>query len=110
MWICISLFGDVDGSPTAWTYILAGVIFSLVNAVVKPIATILSLPFILLTIGLFTIILNAAMVAIAISFTPSVQMSFWGAVFTSLTISLINYLVNLIVPAYNESIQKKTLS
>jgi predicted CDP-diglyceride synthetase/phosphatidate cytidylyltransferase len=42
------------------------------------------------------------MVALTIAFVPSVHMTFWGAVFTSFTISLINYLVNLAVPGYNE--------
>jgi putative membrane protein len=81
-----------------WLYVAAGLIFSLVNSVVKPIATIFSLPLLFLTLGLFTVILNAGMVALTILMIPDVSMTFWGAIGSCLVISLINFLVNLAVP------------
>jgi putative membrane protein len=103
MWICIKLFATVDGNPTVWTYLAAGLAFSLVNAIIKPIATLLSLPFIVFTIGIFTIIVNTAMVSLSLIFVDSVHMPLWGAALTSIVISLINYLVSLIVPGYNKT-------
>jgi putative membrane protein len=102
MWICLTLFGTIDGPYTAWLFITAGLIFSLVNAIVKPIATLLALPLILLTMGIFVIILNTAMVGLTVWLLPNVHMTFWGAILSSFVLGLINYLVNLLVPAYNK--------
>ena len=49
-------------------------------------------------LGLFTVILNAGMVALTILILPDVSMTFWGAIGSCLVISLINFLVNLAVP------------
>ena len=103
MYICINFFGSFrDGSEAMrssfWLYATAGLIFSLINTIVKPVATIISLPFIFLTLGLFTIIVNAAMVGLTIWILPDVQMTFGGAICSCLLISLINFLVNLAMP------------
>ena len=102
MYICINVFGGFkEGSEgmrdSFWLYAVAGLVFSLVNSIVKPIATILALPAIFLTLGLFTLVVNAAMVGLTALLLPDVTMSFWGAVGSCLVISLINYLVNLTV-------------
>ena len=103
MWICITWFGEVvEGTETVWIYLAAGLIFSLVNTIVKPILTILSLPFIILSMGIFVLILNAAMVGLTIWLLPGVNMGFGSAVLSSIAISVINLLVNLLVPAYNK--------
>jgi putative membrane protein len=103
MIICINLFGIFEPGAeelrnNTWLYVLAGLIFSLVNSVVRPIATIFSLPLLFLTLGVFTVILNAAMVALTILILPDVSMTFWGAIGSCLVISFINFLVNLAVP------------
>lgn len=103
MWVCIKWFGTVaPAGDTPWLYISAGLIFSLVNAIVRPIATIFALPLIFITMGIFVLILNAAMVGLTIWLLPDVNMTFGGTVLSCLMISLINYLVNLMVPAYNK--------
>ncbi|MBQ3410080.1 phage holin family protein [Candidatus Saccharibacteria bacterium] len=104
MWLCISLFGQItdDNSNGFWLYVAAGLVFSLVNSIVKPLATMFSLPLIILSMGIFTFILNIAMVALTIWILPHVTMNFWGAVLSTILISLINGLVNFLVPAYNK--------
>jgi len=103
MYICLNMFGRFAEGAEAmrssfWLYVAAGLVFSLVNSVVRPIAMIFSLPLLFLTLGLFTIILNAAMVALTVLFLPDVSMGFWGAIGSCLMISLINFLVNIVVP------------
>lgn len=103
MYICINFFGSFrDGSEAMrssfWLYATAGLIFSIINTVVKPVATIIALPFIFLTLGLFTILVNAAMVGLTVWILPDVQMTFGGAICSCLLISLINFLVNLAMP------------
>lgn len=76
------------------TFLLAGLIFSAVNAVIKPIITLLSLPFVLVTMGLFTLIINGFMVWLTIAISPNIHMSFSWAIVSSLILSLVNYLLN----------------
>ena len=103
MWICITWFGTItEGAETVWIFIAAGLIFSLANTIVKPILTILALPFIILTMGIFVLILNAIIVSLTIWLIPGVQMTFPAAILSSIVISVINLLVNLLVPAYNK--------
>lgn len=104
MWLCINLFGEItDNANNFWGYLTAGLIFSLVNSIVKPLATTFALPLIILSMGVFTILLNVAMVALTIWILPDVKMDFWGAFLSTIVISLINSLVNFLVPSYNRS-------
>ena len=103
MFICINFFATFkEGSEVMrtsfWLYLSAGLIFSVVNTVIKPLLTIFSLPLIFLTLGLFTVLVNAAVVGLTIWIMPDVQMTFWGAIWSCLLISIINYLVNLAMP------------
>ena len=102
MWLCISLFGTVDHPASTLLFISAGVIFALINSVLKPLMKILVLPLAILTMGITTIVLNTAMIALTIKFLPGVTMPFWGEVISSFLLSLINGLVNSIVLEYNK--------
>jgi putative membrane protein len=98
LWIAVRIFGTGYGSSelveSVWVFLLAGLIFSLVNTVLKPIAIILSLPAILLTLGLFTIIVNGVMVYLSLLLTPGLEMTFWNSVLTGIVLSLVNYIVS----------------
>ena len=69
LWIAVRIFGTgyigVQPDMSIAVFLLAGLIFSVVNAVFKPIAIILSLPAILVTLGLFTVVVNGFMVYIS---------------------------------------------
>ncbi|MBQ3352231.1 phage holin family protein [Candidatus Saccharibacteria bacterium] len=101
MWISITLFGTITGDYNAWLFVIAGLIFSVVNTIVRPLATVFALPLIILTLGLFTIIINTAMVALTIWIMPNVTMDFWGAVLSSVVMSIANGLVNFGLTPYN---------
>lgn len=101
MWISITLFGVITGDYDVWLFVLAGLIFSIVNTVIRPLATVFSLPLIIVSLGLFTIIINTAMVALTIWIMPNVTMDFWGAVLSSVVMSIANGLVNFGLSPYN---------
>ena len=68
---------------------ILALIFGVVNAIIKPIVKILSLPFILITLGLFTLVVNALMLMLTSWFSGSMQIdgfgaAFWGAIIISL--------------------------
>ena len=77
-------------------YLFIGLIFGLVNALVRPIVSLLSLPITILTLGLFTIVINAAMLYLTSwlsSYTPvhfTIDSFFWTAVLAAIIITLIS--------------------
>lgn len=77
-------------------YLFIGLIFGVVNAFVRPLVSLLSLPITILTLGLFTIVINAAMLYLTSwlsSYTPvhfTIDSFFWTAVLAAIIISVIS--------------------
>lgn len=77
-------------------YLFIGLIFGLVNALVKPLVSLLSLPITILTLGLFTIVINAAMLYLTSwlsSYTPvhfTIDAFFWTAVLAAIIITVVS--------------------
>ncbi len=94
-----------QGSSTVATvlaFLFIGLIFGLVNALVKPIVSLLSLPVTILTLGLFTLIINAAMLWLTAwlsSYTTvalHIDTFFWTAVLAALIITVISLIASAI--------------
>lgn len=97
--------GMTEGAATAGivlAYLFIGLIFGIVNAFVRPLVRLLSLPVTILTLGLFTIIINAAMLYLTAwlsSFTPvhlTIDSFFWTAILAAIIISIISVVAGLI--------------
>ena len=86
--------------------VVAALIFSIVNAVVRPLVILLSLPAIVLTLGLFTLVINAFMLYLVTKIYPSFHLrSFWTAVIATVIIWIVNYLLtDLLEPKSEKSI------
>ena len=97
IWIAVRIFGSGHADGGIWGFLFAAFIFSVVNAILKPIAIILSLPAILLTLGLFTIVVNGLMVYLSLKLAPGFNMSFGYSILTGLLLSLINYIVSSVL-------------
>ena len=74
---------DVEENPDGplgvyGTYLWIGLIFGVVNAVVGPILRLLSLPFVLLTLGLFLIVINAALLGLTALLTDRMSIDGFG--------------------------------
>jgi len=98
LWVAVRLFGtgydSTQISISIVGFLLAGLIFSIVNTVLKPFVVILALPAILVTLGLFIIIVNGLMVWISLRFVPSISMTFLNSILTGIILSLVNYIVS----------------
>jgi putative membrane protein len=78
--------------------IIAAGILGIVNAVIRPIVLILTLPITLLTLGLFTLVINAAMLMLVSEVVPGfVITSFWSAFWGAVIISFVSWVVNIFV-------------
>jgi putative membrane protein len=86
-------------------YLFIGLIFGLVNAIVRPVVAFLALPVTILTLGIFTVIINAAMLMLTAwisSYTPvnfEVDSFFWTAILGALIISVVSLVANVFTGA-----------
>ncbi len=95
IWIASVLFNTVELSDRGWTVvIIGGLILALVNAILKPIVIVLSLPAIMLSLGLFTIFINGLMVAlVSWLYRPFKVETFGAAIITGLIVGLLNFII-----------------
>ncbi len=85
------------GSPVQ--LLIAGLIFGLLNLIVRPIAMVLSLPFMVLTLGLFYFVLNGILLWGFSKVLPGYDVSgLWAGILGSLVIMAVNWVVHLLLP------------
>jgi len=80
LWISTRFISGIQiDTPT--TLVLAGVLLGVVNAIVRPIAIILTLPITLLTLGLFLLVVNAGMLGLVAYLLPGFRIASFGTAF-----------------------------
>lgn len=99
LWIAAGLLGGgVDYQNRLGVVVVAGAILALINMLVRPVLIFISIPAILVTLGLFMIVVNGATVYLASKlYAPLHITSFGVAILTGLIIGLVNYLVTAIL-------------
>ena len=111
IWVAVRLLGNgispEESATTISTFLLAGFIFSIINTIIKPVVIILSLPAILLTLGLFTLVVNGLMVYLALGLTPGLSMTFGDSILAGIILSLVNYIVSSALELRNARRVKK---
>lgn len=86
------------------TVLLVAVLFGVINAVVKPIAKFLSFPAIVLTLGLFTFVVNAFMLQLTewisepLGLSFAIRDFFWDAVIGALIVTIVSMVLNFVIP------------
>src|SRR5262245_26767698 len=89
-------------------YLWIAVIFSLVNLILGPIFRLLSLPLIVLTLGLFLLIVNAALLGITAALTSHLSVdSFGAAVLGGLLIAVFSWLAELLLPPRRRGVSRR---
>lgn len=105
LWVAAGLLGSglsYDGRVSV--LVIAGLILAAVNSIVKPIVVLFTLPAVLLTLGMFMLVVNALMVLlVAWLYEPLYVSGFWAAMLAGLIIGVVNLLVSIIL----ESEQQK---
>ncbi|MBB6093075.1 putative membrane protein [Povalibacter uvarum] len=80
---------------TATTLLIAALLLGVVNAIIRPIAIVLTLPLTLVTLGLFLIVINAAMLGLVALLLSGFAISgFWTAVAASLIVSVTSWIAS----------------
>lgn len=99
-WILTGI--TVSGGSTskdALTLIVVGVVFGVVNAIVKPIVTFVSMPFVILTLGLLLLVINGLMLLLTSWICTKIGVSFhvdgfWTAVLGAIILSVVSSVLN----------------
>lgn len=90
IWLATVLVSGVQADDTR-SLVWAAVALGLINAVVRPVLVLLTLPITILTLGVFLLLLNAAMLNLAAWFVDGFHVvGFWSAVFGAIVISLVS--------------------
>lgn len=83
--------------------VVAGLLLGVVNALVRPVLLLLTLPFTLLTLGLFIFVVNAICFALTAALVPGFDVSgFVAALLGSIVVSLVSWILNALVADNNE--------
>jgi putative membrane protein len=99
----ITLTGGTDKDKVL-TLLGVALIFGIVNAVVRPVVKLLSLPFIILTLGLLIFVINAAMLMLTSKIAGSLDLGFhvdqfwWTAIWGAVIISVVSTLLEVVEP------------
>jgi putative membrane protein len=97
LWVASVLVPGVSISG-AWTLIFAALWLGIVNAVIRPIALLLTFPFTLITLGLFILVVNAGMFALVAALLDGFQLSgFWSALMGALVVSITSWLASAFI-------------
>lgn len=110
LWVVTLLVGGIDfvgGQTTAQKVgivFVVAVIFGLVNAFIKPIVQILSIPLYVLTLGLFHVVVNAFMLWLTAWITEHttywglrIEHFWWTAIWAAIVLSVVSWLLSLVV-------------
>ena len=94
---------SATGTDRAVSLVLVAIVFGVVNAVVRPVVTLLSLPFIIATLGLLIFVINALMLLLTSWLAREVGLgfqvdSFWTAVLGALVVTLATWILELLLP------------
>lgn len=96
LWLTVQLLPGVGmAADGLWPLLVAALVVGLVNAVVRPIMVLLTLPVTLLTFGLFPLVVNGLALAIAAAVSPLDLAGFGWAVLGSVVLSLFSALLSL---------------
>jgi putative membrane protein len=97
LWVASELLDGIRFDSTS-KLAVAAIVLGIVNAIVRPLAFILTLPITFVTLGLFLLVLNAGMLALVAVIVPGFTISgFWTAVGAALIVSLVSWAASTVV-------------
>lgn len=108
IWVATAIVPGVELSAsdtphTVLSFVVVGVIFGIVNTVIKPIVSIFALPFIVLTLGLMIFVINALMLKLVDWLSGAVGIDFdsghffWSTIAAAIVVSIVSVILNLVL-------------
>ena len=100
LWVAIQLVDGIEHRGSWWSLLLVALVFGLLNASIRPLLKLLSLPIIILTLGLFIFVINALMLLMTGWLSGVLDLGFyvrgfWDAFFGGLVVSIVSLLLSM---------------
>jgi len=96
-----------DGPTAVLTVLGASALLGLLNLLLKPLLILVTLPVNILTLGLFTLVINAVVLLAAVSLVPGLHINgFWNAVWAALIMSLSSMVLNSLLGSARIKVQR----
>jgi putative membrane protein len=103
LWVASELFDEMTYGDSFWVLLLAALVFTIVNWIVKPIVAILSIPLIILTLGVAYFFVNVLMLLLTSVIVPDFAV---GGFWTYVGATIIVWLVNLVIGAFLSDVSR----
>jgi putative membrane protein len=102
LWVATQIVPGVTHSGSALSLLVVALVFGLLNALVRPLLALLSCPLLILTLGLFTLVINAVILLLTSAFSGSLGIGFhvdgfWAAFLGALVVSIVSILLSIFV-------------
>ena len=99
LWAAAGIVGGIELSSSLPAIILVGALFGVINAVLRPLAIFLALPALLITLGVFILVVNAAMLGITAALTSHLDIDGFGsALLGAIVVSLVSWAISTFLP------------
>jgi len=99
LYVATWLLAGVTYGDSWWSLLIAAFVFTAVNFFVKPILAFLSIPFIIITLGLFYFLINILMLYVTDWIVGPFEIdTFWWGALAAIIVSVVNWLLNVILP------------
>src|SRR6188508_1986150 len=112
LWVATRLVSGISHTGDGVTLFGVALVFGVLNVAIKPVLFLLSLPFLIITLGLFTFVLNAVMLLLTSAASDALGLGFsvdgfWAAFFGGLVVSVVSFVLSLFVASDHEGQRKK---
>ena len=92
-WVATQLVPGIKVEGSTWSYFWIALLFGAINVTIGSLVRVFTFPAVILSLGLFLIVVNAAMISLTARWSDLLTVEdFWSAIFAALIISLINWL------------------
>jgi putative membrane protein len=99
LFVAAWLLSGVTYGDEWWTLLIAAAVFTVVNAWVKPVVAVLSIPFIVVTLGIFYFLINVLMLYVTDWVVPDFEIrTFWWGALGAIIVSLVNGILHPLLP------------
>lgn len=107
IWAAVQLVPGLNYVGSTTSLLIVALVFGVVNALVRPLLLLLTCPFIILTLGLFVLVVNTVMLSLTVWISGIWDLGltstgFWATFLGALVISIVSSVINLLIKDDNE--------
>ena len=115
LWVAIQLVDGIEHRGSWWSLLFVALVFGALNASIRPLLKLLSLPILILTLGLFIFVINAVMLMITGWVSGLLNLGFyvdgfWDAFFGGLIVSVVSLLLSIFTGVGKTQVHVETRS